>query len=56
MWPRGCRFPIPGRSIKDLDEVEGSMGLLMGLVASKKALHTDFFNNFKDLVNGSDIQ
>jgi len=42
MFPEGAR--------------RGSDGLFMCLAANEKAVHTDFFNDFEDIVDDYDLQ
>jgi len=40
----------------EMEEVGGFDGLFMCLAANEKAVHTDFFNDFQDIVDDDDLQ
>ncbi|XP_032249274.1 COP9 signalosome complex subunit 9-like [Neomonachus schauinslandi] len=49
-------FPKGMGPYMDLDETEGSTGLLMNLAVNEKAVHADFLKDFVDLFDNDDIQ
>jgi hypothetical protein len=49
-------FPEGAGPFMDMEEVGGSSGLVMDLTANEKLVHSDFFNDFEDLLDEEDLQ
>ena len=49
-------FPEGAGNYMDFEEATGSSGLMMDLTSNEKFVHTDFFNNFDDLLDEDDLE